>query len=269
MDVLLDPLFRIPFLVGLLVSMVLPLTGALLRLRDEWLAALGLAHLAGASGLVGLAVNIPAVLGAPLGAVAGTLMKAFGRFHGNTVYALMILAGWTTTLLVAANTPLGSVMGHALFEGQLYFAGWIHLSAAGTLALFAAIILPRFMGRLIRARLQPSFELANNVPAWRWHFGFDLLSALGIAVGAGTLGLMGAFALAFVPAWVAFRLAGNWHQCLWISLVTGTLSYTVAFVVALLFDQPFGPVLVASLLVFAAMVPVVGRLSVSVYRPVQ
>ena len=41
MDILLDPLFRIPFLVGLLVSIVLPLMGALLRLREEWLAALG------------------------------------------------------------------------------------------------------------------------------------------------------------------------------------------------------------------------------------
>jgi zinc transport system permease protein len=269
MDILLDPLFRIPFLVGLLVSAVLPLAGTLLRLREEWLAALGLAHLAGASGLVGLAANVPAVLGAPLGAAAGALLKTFGRFRGNTVYALMILAGWAITLLVAANTSLGSVMGHALFEGQLYFAGWIHLAAAASLTLFAAVILPRFMARLIRARLQPSFELANDVPAWRWHFGFDLLAALGIAVGAGTLGLMGAFALAFVPPWVAFRLASSWHRCLWISLVTGTASYTVAFVVALLFDQPFGPVLVAALLPLGAMVLAVGLRSDSVYRPVQ
>ncbi|TNF86825.1 MAG: ABC transporter, partial [Gammaproteobacteria bacterium] len=115
MEILLDPLFRIPFAVGLLISLVLPLAGTLLRLRDEWLAALGLAHLAGATGLLGLAVNIPAVLGAPLGAVAGALIKTSGRFNGNTVYAMMILAGWSVTLLVAANTSLGSVMGHALF----------------------------------------------------------------------------------------------------------------------------------------------------------
>ena len=98
MDLLLDPLFHIPFLVGLLVSVVLPLTGTLLRLREEWLAALGLAHLAGASGLIGLAAGLPAVLGAPLGAIVGALIKTFGSFRGNTVYALMILAGWAITL---------------------------------------------------------------------------------------------------------------------------------------------------------------------------
>ena len=253
MDILLDPLFRVPFLVGLLVSIVLPLVGTLLRLREEWLAALGLAHLAGASGLLGLAVNVPAVLGAPLGAVAGALVKTFGKFRGNTVYALMILAGWAITLLVAANTSLGSVMGHALFEGQLYFAGMVHLGASVSLIVLVAVILPRYMPRLIRARLQPTFELANAVPAWRWHLSFDLLAALGIAIGAGTLGLMGAFALAFVPAWVAFRLARNWRQCLWISLVVGVLSYAAAFVVALLFDQPFGPVLVTALLALGGL----------------
>ena len=42
-----DPLFRMPFLVGLIMSAILPLLGNLLRLRDEWLAALGLAYLAG------------------------------------------------------------------------------------------------------------------------------------------------------------------------------------------------------------------------------
>jgi zinc/manganese transport system permease protein len=257
MEILLDPLFRIPFAVGLVVSLVLPLAGTLLRLREEWLAALGLAHLAGATGLLGLAASIPAVLGAPLGAMAGALIKSSGRFSGNTVYAMMILAGWSITLLVAANTSLGSVMGHALFEGQLYFAGPLHLWAAIVLALAAAIVLPLSMARLIRARLQPTFELANPVPAWRWHLSFDLLAALGIAVGAGTLGLMGAFALAFVPPWVAFRLAGTWRQCLWISLLTGVTSYTTAFVVALIFDQPFGPVLVGVLLVLGSLAFVV------------
>lgn len=43
-----DPLFRLP-------------PGTLLRLRDEWLAALGLVHLAAAAGLGGLALDVPVV----------------------------------------------------------------------------------------------------------------------------------------------------------------------------------------------------------------
>ncbi len=252
-EALIDPLFQTPLLVGLLLAAVLPLLGALLRLRNEWLAALGLAHLSGASALVGLAFGIPAVAGAPMGAALGALLKTFGRFRGNTIYAVMILVGWSGTLLVAANTALGSSMGHALIEGQLYFAGRVQLTAAVLLTLSSIAALPWLMPRLIRAEFFPGHEQANRLPAWRWHLVFDLLAATGMAIGTGTVGLMGAFALVFLPPWLAFRTAPGWRATLGISLLAGILGYLIAFAVALYFDQPFGPVLVALLLAAAAV----------------
>jgi zinc transport system permease protein len=252
-DLVLDPLFRVPFVVGLIMSALLPLIGNLLRLREEWLAALGLAYLAGATGLAGLAVGVPAVLAAPLGALAGAAIKALSRFRGNTVYATMVLVGWSATILIAANSPLGDVVGHALIEGQLYFAGTIHLAAAVTLSLIAAAALPLLIRPLVRACLMSHHETANRLPAWRWHLGFDALTALGMAVGAGTLGLMGAFALAFVPPLAAFRIARSWRHCQWISVGLGVVAYTAAFLVALVLDQPFGPVVVAVLVLTAAL----------------
>lgn len=251
-DTLFDPLFRIPFAAGLLLAVVLPVLGVLLRLRDEWLAALGLAHLAGASGLIGLAAGIPAVLGAPMGALAGGLLKSFGRFRGNTVYALMILIGWAATLLVAANSTLGSAMGHALVEGQLYFAGGAHLTSALVYATAAVALLVRMIPVLVRARLFPGLVTPHDRSA-RWHLGFDVLVALGMAIGTGTLGLMAAFALVFVPPWVAFRHATHWRACLIISAGLGTLAYVLAFVTALVWDQPFGPILVAMLMILAGL----------------
>jgi zinc transport system permease protein len=73
-----------------------------------------------------------------------------------------------------------------------------------------------------------------------------------MAIGAGTLGLMGAFALAFLPPLAAFRIARGWRHCQWISVGIGVVAYTCAFVVALVLDQPFGPVLVAVLLLTTA-----------------
>ena len=253
-ELIFDPLFRVPFAVGLVMSAVLPLLGNLLRLRDEWLAALGLAYLAGASGLIGLAFGIPAVLGAPLGAVAGALAKSFGHFRGNTVYAMMVIIGWATTMLVAANSALGRVMGHALIVGQLYFAGVLHLGAAVVVGSLSLLLLPLVMPALVRGRLIPGHDISNRRRAWQRNLGFDRLAALGMAVGAGTLGLMAAFALAFVPPWAAFRVARNWRHCQWISVGIATLAYVLAFMVALVFDQPFGPALVAVLVVMTGTV---------------
>lgn len=250
---LLDPLFRVPFVTGLLLALVLPILGALLTLREEWLAALGLAHLAAAAALLGLAAGLPLVLGSSAGALAGATAKSLLRARGNTVYGFMILGGWSSLLLVAANTALGDSLSHALVDGQLYFAGGAELLAAALLIILAAAVLPWLMPRLLRARFFPHYEVANRLPAWRWHLGFDLLAALGLAVGTVTLGLMGAFALVLVPAWIAFRTASGWAWTLAISALAGSMAYLVAFLLALGLDQPFGPVLVAVLLAGAAI----------------
>ncbi|KOR29737.1 ABC transporter [Achromatium sp. WMS1] len=248
-----DPLFRIPWVAGIIVAILLPTLGTLLRLRGEWLAALGLAHITGFSALLGLAIGAPAVLGAISGALVGAIIKNFGQFKGNTIYALMILFGWSATLLIAANTALGSVMGHALTEGQLYFANEIHLLAAFILAMLIILMWPWLAPKIIRSRLFPGHENANLTAAWRWHLGFDTLIALGMAIGTTTIGLMGAFALIFIPPWLAFRCAANWRTCLWISISIGVSAYLGAFISALLFDQPFGPVLVAWLLFISGL----------------
>ncbi|MBK8117927.1 MAG: metal ABC transporter permease [Sulfuritalea sp.] len=158
---LFDDLFVVPFFAGLAVALLLPLVGNLLRLRDEWLATLGLAHLAAATGLIGMAFGVPPIWG---------------------------------------------------------------------------------------ARLFPEHEVANRLPAWRWHLGFDLLSALAIAAATATVGLMGAFALIFLPSWLAFRLAPDWRRANLLAVAIGAGGYTLAFALALALDQPFAPVLAAVLI---------------------
>jgi len=259
-EVLFDPLFRVPFMTGLLLAAVLPLLGSLLMLREEWLAALGLAHLAAASALLGLAAGVPAVIGGTAGALLGGAAKSALRARGNSAYGFMILIGWAAMLLVAANTAIGDSLGHAMIDGQLYFAATVDLSAALILAILSTALLPWLSGKLLRARFFPRLERANALPAWRWHLCVDLLAAAAMAIGTATLGLMGAFALVFVPAWLAFRLAPGWRWTLIISAAIGIGGYLIAFLMALSLDQPFGPVFVAVLVVFAGAARILQQL---------
>lgn len=239
-----DEVFRHAFLAGLPLALVLPLLGNLLRLREEWLATLGLTHLAAAAALAGMGLGLPAVWAAPAGAVLGALGKQLSRQVSNSVYALMLLAGWAVTLLIAANSPLGHALAQAMVDGQLYYATAREAWLAGGVALLTLGLLPWLTPRLIRARLMPSFERANRLPAWRWHLGFDLLVAVVVAVATATLGLMATFALVFVPAWIAFRQARSWRWAWFLSAAIGIAGYGLAFALALALDQPFGPVLV-------------------------
>lgn len=242
-----DSLFVIPFFAGLTLALLLPLVGMLLRLRDEWLATLGLAHLAAAGALLGLALHLPTFVGALAGALAGAGVKQSVGGRSNSAYGLMILAGWALTLLIAANTALGDALAHALIDGQLYFAGWREFVIDTVILLIALPTLRWLALRLIGARLFPERECANGLPAWRWHLGFDLLAAAAIAAGTATFGLMASFALIFVPPWIAFRLAPDWRRAQWLAAIIGVAGYGAAFWLALTFDQPFGPILVTVL----------------------
>lgn len=74
-------------------------------------------------------------------------------------------------------------------------------------------------------------------------FGFDVVAALTLALATVAMGVMGAFALVFVPAWIAFRRARTWRGSPVLAVLIGLGGYFVAFLLALGLDQPFGPVL--------------------------
>ncbi len=251
MEMILDPLFRLPLGAGLLPALLLPLLGVLLRLQEEWLAALGLACLAAATGVAGLAAGMPLILGAPVGALAGALIQHLWTHRGSIVSGFMILIGWTAASLVATNTVPGTGMGPGVLEGRILLVGPPDLAGLGLAALVTAPALAWLLPRLVHARLFPCTDCANARPVRRWRLWFEVITALQIAAAALTLGVMGTFALTLIPPWVAFRISPSWRGALILSVTLGGLAYIAAFWLALRLEQPFGPVL-TSILILAA-----------------
>ena len=249
MDEFFSGIFLIPFLTGLAVAFLLPALGCYLRLRHEWLAALAYANVAAAGALAALAVGAPlAAGGVGTAAVAAALKRFLGhRLGQGAAFALLLVAGWATAVLFAANLPMAERLGHALFDGQLYFTDGGHLALA---VLASAVILPAlaFLSRrLLLAQIYPHHFQLSRRATWPVHLGFDLLGVVALAVATMSLGVMGAFALAFVPPWVASARADNWRRNLVFAVIHGVLAYAVAFGLALHLDQPFGPVLALAL----------------------
>ncbi len=238
-------LFVLPFLTGLCLALVLPVLGCFLRLRDEWLAALAYAHVAAAGALLALIGGVmPALGGMAAAALAGGGKRLFaGRLAGGAAFALLLLGGWAVAVLLAANQPLAEQLGHSLFDGQLYFSGVAQLALVAPWSLFAAVALVLLSRHLLLARVYPDYFTARRLRAWPVVLGFDLVAAVTLALATMTMGVMGGFALVFVPAWIAFRRARSWRQGLLLAAAIGVAGYGAAFLLALGLDQPFGPVL--------------------------
>jgi zinc transport system permease protein len=251
LQILADPLFRLPFLAGLLLAVLLPVLGMYLRLRNEWLAALGLAQIASAGALVAAAFGGPVLAGGVGASLAAAALK--GRFEraGESGYAIMLVLGWGVSVLLSANLPVAERVGHALFDGQLYLIGGEHLAAAAVLLAVALVVLRRLSRPLLLLRFFPEFFRARNLPQRRYGLVFDLLVAASLAAATVSVGVIAAFGLVFVPPWVAFRRAGNWRQGLLWASGFALVSYVTAFALALTLDQPFGPVCAITLIAAA------------------
>ncbi|MCU0255449.1 MAG: metal ABC transporter permease [Vicinamibacterales bacterium] len=246
-----DPLFVVPFVNGLLLALLLPVLGAYARLRDEWLASLGVAQTAAAGVVVGSVFSGGVTLVALAAAALAAATKALLGRGGNDLYGVMILLGWALALLVAANTAHGDDLARALIQGQLYFTDHPHLHGLLAVGLAVGLLQPWVSSRLLLGRFFPDHFRANGIARPHHDLVFDVLLAVTLALAATTIGVMGAFALVFIPPWVTFRLARGWHRTVTWSVVLGLGAYGVSFAAAIVFDQPYGPVLVVTLLATA------------------
>ena len=249
-------LFLIPFLTGLAFAILLPILGCYLRLRDEWLAALAYSHLAAAGALLAMLAGLaPVIGGLAMAGLAGACRRLFARrLSGGAGDALLLLGGWSGAVLITANEPMAERLGHALFDGQLYFAGSEQLWLVGVGGLVALFFLRLLSPNLLLARVYPDIFRLRGLSAWPTQMGFDLMAALCLALATMSLGVMGAFALVFIPPWLAFRRAANWRAGLCWALGIGVAGYVAAFALALGLDQPFGPVLAILLVLGGVLV---------------
>lgn len=190
------------------------------------------------------------------GAVAATLLagvlKGLIARAGHESFAIMILAGWCVALLIAANHPRADVVGRVFVDGQILYSAPAYVWVALGMMVLAVILMPWLSARLLRRRLQPGHCLANVIPAWPVTLAFEGLVVLVLATAALAMGVMATFALVMIPAWIAWRVATGWRMVLWVSALLGLGAQVAAFALALVLDQPFGPVLVACLL---ALIP--------------
>ena len=255
---LLDPLFRLPFATGLVFAVMLPVLGMYLRLRNEWLAALAFSQVASAGALLGAVFGAPLMAGGVIAALGAGVTKSLIERGGDAGYAMLLLLGWGSSVLVVANVPVAEQMGHALFDGQLYFTGAIQLVSAIGYLMLSAAALRMLSRRLLLARFFPDFFRARRMSERRYHLVFDCLTAGALALATTTVGVMAAFALVFVPPLVAFRWGQSWQQGLAVAAAVGMGCYVAAFALALILDQPFGP-LCAILLVAAGAVSALWR----------
>jgi len=252
-------LFWRPALTGALLAVLLPLLGLTLRLRHEYWAALAYGQLGAAGALGALALGYPPLLGGLVAslAAAGAKHPLEKRLLTAGLFPLLFVLGWSACQLLTANLPGVERPSVAIFEGQLYFTGLEMLLGAALALVIGGVFLWRKGSDLLLAYLYPVHFQAQGRPAWPVRAGFDLLVAAVLALAVMSLGVMGAFALIFIPPLLVCVFSPSWRTSLIAAPILSLLAYMLAFTLALIYDQPFGSILALVLCVSALCLPVV------------
>ena len=246
----LEPFF-VPALTGLGFALLLPLLGMYLHLRDEWLAALAFAQTAAAGALLAMYFGGPLILGGlsstAIAVVLKNTLEHTVQKLRSSIYALVLLSAWSTSILLAANLPLAERLGHALFDGQLYFTGPEHLASVLLALLLVVSLLYPLSRRLLIAHCFPDLFKARAYSAGLVHSIFDTLVAFTLTLATMSIGIMAAFSLTFVPPFITWTWSKNWKQAKYMAVIISILSYSLAFYLAMHWDQPFGPTMALTL----------------------
>lgn len=249
-------LFGPALLTGLGFALYLPILGCYLRLRHEILASLAYAQVgaAGALGAMGLGISLHAggMLSALLVAsakhqIADAPTSSSSPTRRNTLYALVLVLAWAASVLMTSNFPLAERLGHALFDGQLLLSGgefpWLMLGTS----CCGILVLRWLSNSLLLAQLFPDIWRLRSAQ-WRWlHWAFDVLAAISITAATMNLGIMASFALLLILPWQVFEQGPNWQHACRRAMGTSLIAYLLAFGLALVWDQPFGPIMVLTL----------------------
>ncbi|WP_239313293.1 metal ABC transporter permease [Frankia sp. Cj3] len=233
---------------GLLIAAVaLPIAGVFIIGLDIIAVRFAVMHVA----LLGITVGLltgadPTLCGLTACALAGAGVAPFARRPSGLPGAMGLLMTFAIAgaLLVLSLSGVNATGAFELLWGSILAVRGVDLVVLGVLAVAVHLLYRRHRRQLALLLFDRELALCSGVPADALMLA--LLVVVAVAIGAA-IRLTGALlvdALTILPALGARALGRSLRSMVIWSVVLGLLGSTVGFTVALLVDQPPGPVLV-------------------------
>jgi zinc transport system permease protein len=226
MDILQYDFMRRAFLVGLLLSVIVPCVGVVVVLKRLSMIGDALSHTSLAGVAAGLLLNVNPVLGAVVMCTAAALSIEFFR-KKMPRYQEMSIAIIMSAGIGLAGVLSGFVSGSANFNSFLFgsivaiddFELWM-VVAISCLVLACFVL---FYRELFFIALDERAARLAGVPVGAVNFAFTILTAATVSVAARTVGALIVSSMMVIPVACAMRFARSYKR---------TVLYSVGFALA-------------------------------------
>lgn len=249
---------RRTMLVGLLLSIAIPMLGIVMVSRRTSMMADALSHTSLAGVALGLIAGFSPVLGAVVVAVAGAflielLRRRFPQY-GDLATAVTLSAGLGTAVILADLAPTGRSFESYLFGSiTAVTAGDVWATAiAFVLVVFASIV---FYGSQLDTVVDVQLARISGQPVALVSAMFTGLAAITVALAAKVIGALLVVSLMVLPVAAALVVARSYKSAYLLSVLLGVVYTMLGMTLSYEFDiRPGGSIVVTAVLGLLALV---------------
>ena len=206
----------------------------------QWLASVTGLPANEASYIIGLATTLVAA------ALFSLTRMEHARVPQEAIIGIVYVVASAATILVAAQSPMGTENVEHLLTGTLLWVTWPAILKTaivyGTLGVVHWLLRKRFL----TISLHPEEAAAKGWKVAGWDFLFYGLFGVVVTSSVAIAGVLLVFSFLVIPAVIAFFFADTPGPLLAIAWITGTLATVVGLVVSYVSDLPTGPVVVCA-----------------------
>ena len=254
MDIFQYEFMQKAFIVGILLSIIIPMVGSIIVLKRLSMIGDALSHSSLAGVSAGLAIGLNPILGAIISSIIAALSIEFIRKripkYSEVSIAIVMSTAVGLAALFSSFNKSGINLDSFLFGSIISISSFeVYLVAIASIIVIITFIL------LYKELLYISFDeqsaRLSNVPVKTINFIFTILVALTIAIAARSIGALIVSSLLVIPVISAMQLSKSFFQTIIYSILFA-LSFTISglFISFYLNLKPGGAIVLIGVITF-------------------
>jgi len=206
----------------------------------NWLASVTGLSPNDASYVIGLSTTLVAA------ALFSLTRMEHARVPQEAIIGIVYVVASAATILVAAQSPMGSENVEHLLTGTLLWVTWPAILKTAIVYGALGVVHWLLRKRFLTISLHPEEAAAKGWKVAGWDFLFYGLFGVVVTSSVAIAGVLLVFSFLVIPAVIAFFFADTPGRLLAIAWITGTLATVAGLVVSYVSDLPTGPVVVCA-----------------------
>jgi zinc transport system permease protein len=229
-------------LAGAFIGVACATLGVFLVLRRDAMVGHGLSHVTFAGVALGLFLKVIPLAAALVVAVAAALvlmkLREKAGLYGDTALGIISSTGLAVGILLATLSHSFNVSLFNYLFGEILAIGGLEVGLTLTLAVLVLVLLLLNYRPLLFMTFDPESARASGIKTARLETLLAVLTAVTIVLGIKVVGILLVAALLVIPAAAGLQVARDFRQALGLAVGASLVSVVGGILAAFLFDLP-------------------------------